>query len=165
MHRRFESRPCSHPSHRASCGPPSPLSRDGMQTPTDQNMLRSLESKKPAELLRLGARRAEAVCRMTAVAVADRDRAKQHLLGRHVYERPDDAVHARPGFLRAGVEPVAARQIHQGMNVAAEIGPLAGAKPAIDGDKQRHRRVEKFVIALELVQPRRGIVAVDVERA
>ena len=70
-----------------------------------------------------------------------------------------------PGFLRAGVEPVPARQIHQRMNVAAEIGPLAGAEPAIDGDEQCNRRVEEFVIALVLGQPRRDIVAVDLERA
>jgi len=57
------------------------------------------------------------------------------------------------------------RQIHQRTNVAAEIGPLAGAEPAIDGDEQCNRRVEEFVIALVLGQPRRGIVAVDLERA
>src|ERR1700745_1102902 len=127
-------------------------------------MPRSLKAKKPAELLRLGARRAETVRRMAAVAVADRDRAKQHLLRRHVHERPDNAMHARPRFLRAGVEAVAARQIHQRVNITAEIGPLAGTEAALDGDEQGDRRVEELVIALVLVKARRGIAAVDVER-
>src|SRR5690242_15373864 len=128
-------------------------------------MPRSVETKEPAELLGLGARRAETVGRMPAVAITDRDGAKQHLLRRHADERADNAMHARPGFLRAGVEPVPARQIHQSMNVAAEIGPLAGTEPAIDGDEQSHRRIEEFVIALVLVKPRRGIAAVDLESA
>src|SRR4029077_11147446 len=126
---------------------------------------RSLKSKEAAVLLRLGARRAETVRWMNEVAVTDRDRAKQHLLRRHVHERPDDAMHARPGFLRAGVEPVAARQKHQRMNIAAEIGPLARPEPPVDGNEQGDRRVEEFVIALVLGKPRRGIAAVDLERA
>src|SRR5215469_12283101 len=128
-------------------------------------MPRLFETKEAAKLLRLRARRAETIGRMTAVAVADRDRAKQHQLGRHVDERADDAVHARPGFLRAGVEPVAAGQKHQRMNIAAEIRPLAGTEPAIDGDEERHRRVEEFVVAPVLVKPRDGIAAVDIECA
>ena len=135
------------------------------QREASKNMPLSLKTEEAAELLRFGARRTETVRWMRAVAVTDRDRAKQHLLRRHVHERPDDAMHARPGFLRAGVEPVPARQKHQRMNVAAEIGPLAGAEPAIDGDEQCNRRVEEFVIALVLGQPRRDIVAVDLERA
>src|SRR5215472_6109938 len=126
---------------------------------------RLFETEEAAELLGHRARRTETVGRMIAVAVADRDRAKQHLLRRHVHERPDDAMHARPGFLRTGVEPAPARQKHQRMNIAAEIGPLAGAEPAIDGDEQGDRRVEELVIALVLVEPRREIVAVDGERA
>src|SRR5215469_7903609 len=129
------------------------------------NMPHSIKTKEAAELLRLRPRRAETVGRMSAVAVADRDRAKQHLLRRHVYERPDNPMHTRPGFLRAGVEPVSARQIHQRMNIAAEIGPLAGTEAAIDGDEQSDRHVEELVIALVLVKPRRGVVAIDRERA
>src|SRR5690348_10250314 len=121
MLRRFASRRYSRPSHRTSCGPPSPLSRAGTNM---QNMPTSLKPKEAAELFRLCARRAESVGWMTVVAVADRNRAKQHLLRRHVHERADDAVHARPGFLRTRVQPIAARQIHQRMNIAAEIGPL-----------------------------------------
>src|SRR4029077_16142790 len=92
----------------------------------------SLEAKKPAELRKLGARRAEAVRRVGVVAIADRDRAEQHLLRRHLDERTDDAVHAGPGFLRAGVEPVAAGEERQRMDIAAEIGPLAGAELPVD---------------------------------
>ncbi len=102
---------------------------------------------------------------MVAIAIADRQRAEQHLLRRHSDEWTDDAMHARPGFLGAGIEAVAARQIHQGVDVTAEIGPLARPKPAIDGDEQRDRRVEERVIAFVLSKPRRDIVASDLKRA
>src|SRR6516162_9901023 len=125
----------------------------------------SLKTEEAAELLRFGARRTETVRWMRAVAVTDRDRAKQHLLRRHVHERPDDAMHARPGFLRAGIEPMAARQKHQRMNIAAEIGPLAGPEPPVDSDEQRDWRVEEFVIALVLGKSRRSVTAVDLKRA
>ena len=84
------------------------------------------------------------------IAVADGDGAKQHLFRRHVDERPHDVMQARPGFLRAGVEAEAARQVGECMDIAAEIGPLSGAEPAVDGDEQRDRRIEKLVIALVL---------------
>src|SRR5262249_19637031 len=99
------------------------------------------ESDEGAEFVERGARRAEAVGRVRAVAVADRDGAKEHVGGRDRQELADDSVHARPGFLWAGVEPAAAREIHQGVDVAAEVGPLAGAEPALDGEEQRDRRV------------------------
>src|SRR5690242_3454488 len=118
-----------------------------------------------AELLRRGARRAEAVGGMFAVAPADGDGTEQHVGGRDRQELADDLVHARPRFLRAGVEAVAARQIHQGVDVAAEIGPLTGAELTLDGDEQRDRRVEELEIALVLVEPALGVVARDLERA
>src|ERR1051326_963071 len=123
------------------------------------------ESDEAAELLRGGARRAEAVGGMGAVAVADRDGAEQHVRGRDRQELADDPAHARPRFLRAGAEPLAARQIHQRVDVAAEIGPLARAELALDGDEQRDRRVEELEIALVLVEPALGVVARDLERA
>src|SRR5262249_41931906 len=43
--------------------------------------------------------------------------------------------------------------------------PLARAEAAIDGDEQRHRRIEELVVALVLIEPRRRIVAIDLERA
>src|SRR5580704_6096950 len=113
----------------------------------------SLETKKLAELRKLRARRAKAVGRMSVVAVADRHGAEQHLFGRHGDEFADDAVHAGPGFLRAGIEAVAAGEERQGVDIAAEIGPLAGAELAVDGDEQRDRRVEEFEIALVLRKP------------
>src|SRR5712672_760494 len=113
----------------------------------------AFESDEGAELLDAGARRAEAVGRMRVVAVTDRDGAEQHVVGRDLQEGADRLVHAGPGFLRAGVEPIAARQIHQGMDIAAEIGPLAGAELALDGDEQRDGRVEELEIALVLVEP------------
>ena len=70
---------------------------------------------------------------MRVVAVADGKRAEQHLLGRHFDECADDAMHARPGFLRAGIEAVAAGEEGQSVDIAAEIGPLAGTELAVDG--------------------------------
>ena len=93
------------------------------------------------------------------VAVTDGDGAEQHLLRRHFDERADDVVHARPGFLRAGVEAAAAGEKHQRVDIAAEIGPLAGPELAVDGDEQRDRRVEEFEVALVLPEPARGVVA------
>ena len=82
-------------------------------------MLRLIETEEPAELLERGARRTKAVGRMAAIAIADADRAKQHLLRRHFDEWADDAMHACPGFLRASIETVTARQIHQSVDVTA----------------------------------------------
>src|SRR5262249_25769660 len=67
------------------------------------------ESHEGAELLELRARRPEAVGRMGAVAVADRDGAEQHVVLGNLQELADRLVHPRPRFLRAGVEPVAPR--------------------------------------------------------
>src|SRR5262249_7873980 len=100
-------------------------SRGGKTTRRERPEMLSLETKKPAELVRRGARRAKAVGGVAVVAITDRPRAKQHLLRRHFHQRPDNAVNTRPRFLRAGVEPVAARQIHQRVDVTAEVGPLA----------------------------------------
>src|SRR5215472_13542841 len=124
----------------------------------------SLKTKEPAELFWFGARRAKTVGGVAMIAVTDGHRAKQHLFRRHFHERTDNAMHARPRFLSTGVQPMTARQIHQRVDVAAEIGPLAGAEPAINGDEQRHRRIEELVIALVLGKPRRRIVAIDLER-
>src|SRR5262245_50822697 len=51
------------------------------------------------------------------------------------------------------------------MDVAAEVGPLAGAELAVDADEQPRRCIEELEIALELVQSPFGVVAVDAERA
>src|SRR5580692_4528544 len=125
----------------------------------------SFKSEKLAELRKLRARRAKTVRRVAVVAVADRHGAEQHLLRRHGDEFADDAVHAGPGFLRAGIEAVAAGKKRQRVDVAAEIGPLARTELAVDGDEQRDRRVEEFEIALVLLEPPLGIVAGDAERA
>ncbi len=93
---------------------------------------------------------------MAVVAVAERHRAEQHLFGRHADETADEAMQPRPGFLRAGIEAVAAGEQLQRIDIAAEIGPLAGAELALDGDEQRDRRVEEFEIALVLAEPRRA---------
>src|SRR6476661_10170239 len=102
---------------------------------------------------------------MAAVAVAHAHSAEQHLLGRKLQQCADDLVHADPGHLRTGVEPVAARQKRQCMDVAAEVRPLAGAEPAIDGDKKSHRRVEKLVAAFDLLESPGTILARGAERA
>src|SRR5579859_6401403 len=74
-------------------------------------------------------------------------------------------MHARPGFLRAGVEAVAAGEKRQRMDIAAEIGPLAGAELAVDADEQRDRRVKELEIAFVLGEPPRRIIARNAERA
>src|SRR5579863_4192383 len=125
----------------------------------------SLKSEKPAKLGNLRARRAKAVGRMSAVAIADGHRAKQHLLRRHVHERPHHLMDARPGFLRAGIEAVTAGEKHQRMDVAAEVGPLAGPELALDADEKRHRGVKEFEIAVVLGEPAGSVVAADAERA
>src|SRR5579864_2155120 len=147
----------SEPCRKAPPPQPSPRTRG------EGGASGSLKSKKLAELRKLCARRAETVGRMAVITKADRHGAEQHLLRRHVDELADDAVHARPGFLRAGVQPVAAGEERQGVDVAAEIGPLAGAELAVDGDEQRHRRIEEFEIALVMRQPPREVVARDAE--
>ena len=73
--------------------------------------------------MKLRARGAEIVGLVLAVAVADGHAAEQHLVRRQLEEIGDGVVEPRPGFLRTGVEAVAARQICQRMDIAAEIGP------------------------------------------
>src|SRR6266545_2908208 len=102
---------------------------------------------------------------MIVVAVADRDAAKQHVVERNFQELADGPIDACPGFLRACVETVTAREIRQSMDVAAEIGPLSRAKLALDGDEQADRRVEELEIALVLREPPLGVVARDLQRA
>ena len=51
-------------------------------------------------------------------------------------------------FLRTGIETAAASQECQRVDIAAEVGPLAGAELAIDGDEQRHRRIEELEVRL-----------------
>src|SRR3977135_547068 len=100
---------------------------------------------------------------MLAVAVADRHAAEQHLVVRQLEIFADDVVEPRPGLLRAGVEAVAACQKCQRMDIATEIGPLAWAQAAIDGDEQRHWRAEELEVLLELSESCRGIGLVDAE--
>src|SRR5262249_27344527 len=143
---------------------PLPASRGGKRMRRERPEMLSIETKEPAELVRCGTRRAKTVGGVAVVAITDRHRAKQHLFRRHFHERTDNAMHARPRFLGAGVETVTARQIHQRVDVAAEIGPLAGAEPPIESDEQRDRRIEDHIIAFVLAKPRRGIIAIDLER-
>src|SRR6266852_5060585 len=124
-----------------------------------------LKSEECAKFLGHRPWRAEAVGRMAVVAIADRHRAEQHVLRRDFQEFADDPVHAAPGFLRTRVETAAAREIRQGVNVAAEIGPLAGPEVAVDGDEERHRRVEELEVALVLGESAGRVVARHAERA
>jgi len=50
------------------------------------------------------------------------------------------------------------------VDIAAEVGPLAGTEPAVDGDEKRHRCVEKLEVLLVLREASGGIVAIDAER-
>src|SRR5262245_54400090 len=50
------------------------------------------------------------------------------------------------------------------MNKAAEVRPLARTKPAIDGNKQAHRGVEKLVTALDLCEPAGAVFPGSAER-
>src|SRR5215211_4743425 len=98
---------------------------------------------------------------MGVVAVADREAAEQHVRGWNLEKLADEAVEASPGLLRARVEPMAARQIHEGMDVAAEIGPLSGAQLALDRDEQPDRRAEELEVPLVLREASGLVVAVD----
>src|SRR5262249_43153499 len=69
-----------------------------------------LEPVQRAELIELRPKRAEAVDRAAAIAVAERHPAEQDLLGRNLQRGADELVHPYPGDLRAGVEPIAPRQ-------------------------------------------------------
>src|SRR5262245_253838 len=73
----------------------------------------AVKPEKCAELVERGARGTEAVGRMRVVAVAQRQAAEQHVRLRDAQEFADHAVEPGPGFLRAGIEPVAARENHQ----------------------------------------------------
>jgi len=111
-----------------------------------------------------GTWRAEIVGLVLAVAIADRHAAKQHLLGRQLDEGADRVVEPRPGLLRAGVEAVTARQECQRVDIAAEVGPLAGAELAVDRDEQRDGALKNSSCVCTGRESRR-IVAVDAERA
>src|SRR5262249_23287350 len=124
----------------------------------------SVESEKRAEFTERGARRAKTVGWVGAVAVADRNGAKQHVLRRNREKLADGLVHPRPGFLRAGIEPVATRKEHEGVDVAAEVGPLARTELALDGDEDGGRRIEELEIAFVLGEPALRAVAGDIER-
>src|SRR5258708_14379758 len=49
------------------------------------------------------------------------------------------------------------------MDIAAEVRPLAWAEPAVDGDKEAHRRVEELVVALDLFELPDGVVTAGAE--
>ena len=63
-----------------------------------------------------------------------------------------------PGHLRTGVQPMAACQERQRIDIAAEVRPLAGAEPAVNGDEETHRRIEELVIAFNLLVPSDAIL-------
>src|SRR5262245_35589251 len=101
---------------------------------------------------------------MAAVAIAHAHAAEQQLLGWKFQQRADDLVHADPGHLWTGVESIAARQKRQCMDVAAEVRPLSGSEPPIDGDEETHGRIEKLITALDLGEPSRAVLARGAER-
>src|SRR6516162_10053130 len=118
----------------------------------------SIKAVKPAEFVGLRAKRAKAVDWVAAVAVANRDPAKQHLIGRKIQQVPHDLVHTYPSHLRTAVQPIAARQKRQRVDIAPEVCPLAGAEPTINRDEETHWSVEKLVIALDLFIPSNPIL-------
>ena len=63
-----------------------------------------------------------------------------------------------PGDLRTGIQSMAPRQEGERINIAAEIGPLSGAEPAIDCDEETHGRVEELKAAFELLEPSGGVL-------
>ena len=113
--------------------------------------------------MEFGARGAEIVGLVLAVAVANGHSAEQHLVGRDFYEIAHGVVEPRPSFLRTGVKAIAAREKSKRVNVAAEIGLLAGTEPAIDGKEERDRRVEELEILLVLREARGVVIAIDAE--
>src|SRR5579862_4678403 len=78
--------------------------------------------------------------------MAERHAAKQHQFGRQMEELPHGALPGDPGLLRAGMQAIAAGQHHDGLDEAAEIGPLRRQHGAIDGEEQPDRRTEELEI-------------------
>lgn len=56
---------------------------------------------------------------------------------------------------------MAARKIHERVNIAAEVGPLSGSELALDGDEEPDRRAEELEIALLLGEPGGVVIARD----
>ena len=110
----------------------------------------SLKPHEPAKLLGRRARRAKTVGRMFVIAVADGDGAEQHLFRRHLHERRRRCGTCAPRIPAGKYRGRSRGPEHQRVDIAAEIGPLAGPELALDGDEQRNRRIEEFEVALVL---------------
>src|SRR5580658_7161554 len=78
--------------------------------------------------------------------MAGRHATKQHQFGRKRQEIAHDALPGDPGLLRAGMQAVAAGEHHDGLDEAAEIGPLRRQHGAVDSEKQADRRAKKLEI-------------------
>src|ERR1700686_5656295 len=97
--------------------------------------------------------------------MAERHAAKQHQLGWEFEEIPHGALPGDPGLLRASVQAVAAGEHHDGLDEAAEIGPLRRQHGAVDGEKQADRRTEELEILGILAIAAGTILARDPDRA
>ena len=83
--------------------------------------------------------------------------------GGSLQEIAHGALPGDPGFLRAGVQAVATGQHHDGLDEAAEIGPLRRQHGAVDGEKQTDRRAEELEILGVLAVAAGTILARDAD--
>ena len=79
------------------------------------------------------------------------------------WRNPPTVPAQRPHFLRAGVQAVLAREQHDRLHVHADVGPLRRPEAAVDIEEQPDRRAEAIEIACELQQPRRLVLARNVD--
>src|SRR5687768_1684820 len=70
-----------------------------------------------------------------------------------------------PGLLAAAVQAMGAGEQHDGLQKAAEVGPLRRPHAAVDREKQSDRRTEELEVAGILPDAPRAVLARHAERA
>src|SRR6185295_11886245 len=123
--------------------------------------LKPLEARKRVDRLALGA---PGIDRRSLVGVAERDAAEEDVFGRDLQEGREGLVPVGPGFLRAGVEAVGARQQHDVLQEAADVGPLRRPHGAVDRDEQPDRRIVEEIIARKLAIATGAVLARNGDR-
>ena len=88
-----------------------------------------------------------------------RPTAEQHQARIDAQELDHLLVPNGPGLLRAGFQPLLARQQHDVLDEHAEIGPLRRSHRAVEEKKHPDGRTEEIVVSSELAMPRRPIFA------
>lgn len=109
-------------------------------------------------------RRAPAINRRALVGVAERHTGIKHHVRGEIEESGHRTVPGSPGLLGAGMQTVAAREQHDGLDQTAEIGMLGEAEIAINGKEQADRRAEELEVLRVLPVARRLVLARHTDR-